>query len=253
MIFFDEMGLAEHSPNNPLKVIHSELEYDLNEGDKKIAFVGISNWVLDASKMNRGMFLSIPEPEEDDTKETAFIIGKSYDDQLGELYKNLYQNLGITYFRYKKFLLENHSDDEKKDFHGNRDFYHLIKNAARNIVEKSKEGKISDQTLLDISILSIERNFGGLQFNDDNNTTSLQVIKNIFSVLYPECKLSSKFNVLKRIEENILDLKSRYLLIISKSSISTFLLSSILSNLKKIIVYILVLNFLMILKAKNIL
>jgi len=27
MIFFDEMGLAEHSPNNPLKVIHSELEY----------------------------------------------------------------------------------------------------------------------------------------------------------------------------------------------------------------------------------
>ena len=36
MIFFDEMGLAEHSPNNPLKVIHSELEYDLNEGKKKL-------------------------------------------------------------------------------------------------------------------------------------------------------------------------------------------------------------------------
>ena len=52
MIFFDEMGLAEHSPNNPLKVIHSELEYDLNEGAKKVAFVGISNWALDASKMN---------------------------------------------------------------------------------------------------------------------------------------------------------------------------------------------------------
>jgi hypothetical protein len=28
VIFFDEMGLAEHSPYNPLKVIHSELEYD---------------------------------------------------------------------------------------------------------------------------------------------------------------------------------------------------------------------------------
>ena len=46
MIFFDEMGLAEHSPNNPLKVIHSELEYDLNEGEKKVAFVGISNWEI---------------------------------------------------------------------------------------------------------------------------------------------------------------------------------------------------------------
>jgi len=233
MIFFDEMGLAEHSPNNPLKVIHSELEYDLNEGDKKIAFVGISNWVLDASKMNRGMFLSIPEPEEEDTKETAFIIGKSYDTHLGELHQDLYQNLGLTYFRYKKYLLENHSDDEKKDFHGNRDFYHLIKNVARNILEKSKEGKISHQTQLKISILSIERNFGGLQFNDDNNTTSLQVIKNIFRVIYPDCEVNNNFEVLSRIKENILDLKSRYLLIISKSSVSTFLLSSILSDLNK--------------------
>ena len=127
MILFDEMGLEEHLLNNPLKVINSELEYDLNEGDKKIAFVGLSNWVLDASKMNRGIFLYIPEPEEEDVEETAFIIGKSYDDHLGKLYKNLYQNLGLTYFRYKKYLSENHSDDEKKDFHGNRDFYHLVK------------------------------------------------------------------------------------------------------------------------------
>ena len=37
------MGLAEISPNNPLKVIHSELEYDNNIDNKKIAFVGISN------------------------------------------------------------------------------------------------------------------------------------------------------------------------------------------------------------------
>ena len=40
MIYFDEMGLAEHSPNNPLKVIHSQLEYDENKGYKKVAFVG---------------------------------------------------------------------------------------------------------------------------------------------------------------------------------------------------------------------
>ena len=79
MIYFDEMGLAEHSPNNPLKVIHSELEYDLNEGDKKVAFVGISNWALDASKMNRGLFLSIPDPEREDAKFTSYTIGESYD------------------------------------------------------------------------------------------------------------------------------------------------------------------------------
>jgi len=77
LIYFDEMGLAEHSPNNPLKVIHSELEYDQNANDKQVAFVGISNWELDAAKMNRGISISIPEPDEEDNKETAFIIGNS--------------------------------------------------------------------------------------------------------------------------------------------------------------------------------
>ena len=37
-VFFDEMGLAENSINNPLKVIHSQLEYDENE--YKVAFIG---------------------------------------------------------------------------------------------------------------------------------------------------------------------------------------------------------------------
>ena len=74
MIYFDEMGLAENSPYNPLKVIHSELEYDLNEGAKKVAFVGISNWKLDASKMNRGLYLSIPQPDLEDLNKTSLTI-----------------------------------------------------------------------------------------------------------------------------------------------------------------------------------
>lgn len=40
LILFDEMGLAEISPYNPLKVIHSELD-----GKQEVGFVGISNWV----------------------------------------------------------------------------------------------------------------------------------------------------------------------------------------------------------------
>ena len=74
------MGLAEISPNNPLKVIHSQLEYDENKD--KVAFVGISNWTLDASKMNRGIYLSIPEPDEDDLIETALKIAESYSSSL---------------------------------------------------------------------------------------------------------------------------------------------------------------------------
>jgi DNA-directed RNA polymerase specialized sigma subunit len=76
MIYFDEMGLAEISKNNPLKVIHSQLEYDENKD--KVAFVGVSNWILDACKMNRCIFLSIPEPDEEDLIETAKKIAKSF-------------------------------------------------------------------------------------------------------------------------------------------------------------------------------
>ena len=52
LIGFDEIGLAELSQDNPLKVVHPYLE------NPKIAFVGLSNWCLDASKMNRGLHLA---------------------------------------------------------------------------------------------------------------------------------------------------------------------------------------------------
>jgi E3 ubiquitin-protein ligase RNF213 len=44
VVVFDEIGLAEISPHNPLKVMHSLLE------PPRVATVGISNWSLDASK-----------------------------------------------------------------------------------------------------------------------------------------------------------------------------------------------------------
>ena len=237
MIFFDEMGLAEHSPNNPLKVIHAELEYDLNEGDKKIAFVGISNWALDASKMNRGIFISIPEPDEEDMKDTALTIGKSYNDILAEKFKYFFEHLGKTYFEYKKYLKDQHSLDGKEDFHGNRDFYHLVKNASKNLANKYYSSIIiDDQILCQIGIDSIERNFAGIEFdiNENERISSLEVFKNIYKEIYPNCLVFKEYNVTQRIIENLLDLDSRYLLIIANSSISTCLLSTILKKTNKI-------------------
>ena len=231
MIYFDEMGLAEHSPNNPLKVIHSALEYDENEGDKKVAFVGISNWILDASKMNRGISISIPEPNREDNIETSLTIGKSYNENLANKYNIFFQNLGLTYFNYKKYLKEKHNRDGKEDFHGNRDFYHLVKNAAFNMDLKEKQNELNEIILPDIGIYSIERNFSGIQF--DENKTSLEIVKDIFKNIYPEVNVTREYNVLQRIKDNINDLNSRYLLVISKSSISNFLLSSILSEENK--------------------
>ena len=48
MIYFDEMGLAEISPSFKSNAL---LEYDENK--EKVAFVEISNWIFEPSKMNR--------------------------------------------------------------------------------------------------------------------------------------------------------------------------------------------------------
>ena len=64
MIYFDEMVLGEISKNNLLKVIISQLKY--NENEQKILFIVISNWTLDASKMNRKIHFFIPESDKED-------------------------------------------------------------------------------------------------------------------------------------------------------------------------------------------
>ena len=234
LIFFDEMGLAEHSPNNPLKVIHAELEYDQNEDEKKVAFVGISNWNLDASKMNRGIAISIPDPDIEDNINTAFIIGNSYNEIMAQRYKSFLENLGISYYNYKQYLKENHSKEGKADFHGNRDFYHLVKNTVRNMLDKENKNSLNDKSLLECAIDSIERNFAGIQFNEGNEIkSSLEIYKDIFRKIYTGIPAKKEYEVLKRIKENINDLNSRYLLIASESSIGTVLLSSILEIEKK--------------------
>ena len=213
LVYFDEMGLAEISKNNPLKVIHSELEYDDNEN--KVAFIGISNWVLDASKMNRGIHLSIPEPTENDLIETAKSIVQSFNLN----YTELFRKLAVTYFKYKEYMKNNHI--ELYDFHGNRDFYHLIKTACKKIISyKNTREYINNER---IALESIERNFGGLDF-------SIQEFKKIF---LDKDEILKNIGIKRNLKENLKDNTSRYLLIITKSSISQFLIDTILKELKK--------------------
>ena len=54
----DEIGLAEYSPDNPLKVLHSRLELT----QKKYSVVGISNWTLDNAKSARFLICSRTMP-----------------------------------------------------------------------------------------------------------------------------------------------------------------------------------------------
>jgi len=71
-----------------------------------LSFVGISNWSLDAAKMNRGFTLSVPEIHEkkNDTDKTCEDIVKSINNNLllNEEYKSIFDSLGYSYFHYKQ-------------------------------------------------------------------------------------------------------------------------------------------------------
>ncbi len=220
LIYFDEMGLAEISNNNPLKVLHSELEYD--EHENKIAFIGISNWALDASKMNRGIFLSIPEPGEKDLKITAKTIADSYDSSLITNYKDIFENLAVSYQKYINYVEENHTD--YKNFHGLRDFYYLIKQTSKIIL---KEKVINENNAINKSLSCIERNFGGLDF-------SVYEFKKIFTK--ENIQISKYYDIIQNIENNIKEIEKdqqisvRYLMIITKSAIGQYLIDYLLKE-----------------------
>ena len=203
MILFDELGLAEKSPTNPLKVLHSKLEY----GGKKegTCFIGISNYSLDSAKVNRALNLSVPNLEDklEQLKSTSKSIVESVSD---DIYNNnlIFDILARAYNLYKYYLnfmkemvalkqydkqckkLNKHlkgksygeikTDQEfikilkkdktiKSEFHGNRDFYNIIKGVA---IEGSRLSSISDEKQI-VPIINnfIERNFGGISYDID--------------------------------------------------------------------------------------
>ena len=112
----DEIGLAEISPNNPLKVLHSLLEPPL------VAVVGISNWALDASKMNRGITMSRPDPDIRDLIESAESINSNINEKNEQkksyISKHFISGLAKGYLDYLS--------SQNNHFHGLRDFYSLI-------------------------------------------------------------------------------------------------------------------------------
>ena len=202
MILFDELGLAEKAPTNPLKVLHSKLEYDgKSEG---VCFIGISNYSLDAAKVNRALSLSVPNLEDklDQLKSTAkSIVGSISEDIskesakififniLSRAYQLYKQNLNfikklivLKQYLVKKPELKGKDLNEiegqkefkkmiksekkiKAEFHGNLDFYNIIKGIAK---EGANLNNILDEAQI-VPIIEnyIERNFGGINYEID--------------------------------------------------------------------------------------
>ena len=243
MIFFDEIGLCEVSDNKPLKILNFKFEYESKVDH--LSFIGISNWVLDAAKMNRGFTLSVPELHENvqDIHETCEKLVKSINPYLFEdKYKKIFEGIYTSYINYKKDLTTKYNINESENplCHGSRDFYYLIKNVAfklNNLLNNNKD--LTNEDEIEIVFTAIERNFGALELNEKDSSF-------IFKELYlnerdkTENNMKIKFNdrkcknnVIKNIILNIKDKKSRNLLLITKSSLNSLIVETLLTELRK--------------------
>ena len=253
MILFDELGLAERSPFNPLKVLHHKLEYDgKTEG---VCFVGISNYSLDAAKVNRALYLAVPNLEDypDEICKTAESIVDNISPELNvKKDRNnmlIFDIISRAYCDYKKFLINlkkikvlkqyfikkgeskikktlneiendelykylyNIEEKMKTDFHGNRDFYSIIKSVS---IDGSKLTNINNEKE-SVGIIEnyIERNFGGINYGIDVNfdfeiENKEQIVKDIMQILGDKFKNKQKKNN-KKSEENIIEINSVYI------------------------------------------
>ena len=103
LIIFYELGLADRSVNNPIEVIHSELDFKNNQSDG-VSFIGISNYSFETSKINSAFVLSVQNLDErlDELNKTSYSIAESY--LLNMKNNKIYEILSRTYFEYKMQL-----------------------------------------------------------------------------------------------------------------------------------------------------
>ncbi|XP_047126737.1 E3 ubiquitin-protein ligase rnf213-alpha isoform X2 [Hydra vulgaris] len=231
VVVLDEVGLAEDSPRMPLKALHSLLE-DGTDGsedltadgsefkDKRVAFIGISNWSLDPAKMNRGIMLYRGQPSVDELVLTARDICSGDKVICGKI-AMLFEPLTKGYFKvYEeqnecKVLI----NCKKEEFFGLRDFYSLIK------LVFCYARKLKDSPSISDIKYAVKRNFSGLQ---EVNTWK------IFKSFLPQnlSKAERTFDVLSMIKDSIADqcpcyvvrgknakrhcLSSRYLLLMTE-------------------------------------
>ena len=222
VIVFDEIGLAEVSPHNPLKVLHEKLE---NE-NILVAFIGISNWKLDASKMNRALYLARPDPDEEELVFTAKCIYAKGGVVQNPQHMEILQQLSRTYYKFRTHFknIKDKSKQNIQNIYGLRDFYHLIQMVSYEF--QKGRGDELESGLLTIAKRGMERNF-------DGNLEGLRVMQEIF-VDVRKCHSSyiwKSTDTLELIRENLGDkLISRYLMVVTSDSSGSYILDEFLGS-----------------------
>ncbi|CAF0884533.1 unnamed protein product [Adineta steineri] len=202
VIVFDEIGLAELSPHNPLKVLHSELEVE----SCRYGFVGLSNWRLDASKMNRAIYVSCPEPDINDLQLTAKTILKSMLASQGQgirLSESIIHGLADAYADLHQHI---DRDDQYNNYFGLRDYYALIKGVVQDSIRAREDPFISIRRQLSVNFDGI---FNGSRFMWNKFCQCIK--RNYLINTYP----SPKFKTL--LDECLTRRSGRYLMLIAET------------------------------------
>lgn len=209
VVVLDEIGLAEDSPQMPLKTLHPLLEDGCIDSDNpepymKVGFVGISNWALDPAKMNRGIFVSRWDPSEKELVETAEGICSSSHTVLLKI-KHLLPKLA------KSFL--NICKNDTEQFFGLRDYYSLIKMLFATVSNSDQEPR--DSELAE----AVLRNFSGQRDDFDPLDYFCEIFQNIQDVQRP--------STLKMIEQSLnhhSDKECRYLLLLTTNNAALYII-----------------------------
>ncbi|KAK5851292.1 hypothetical protein PBY51_002095 [Eleginops maclovinus] len=204
VVVLDEIGLAEDSPQMPLKTLHPLLEDGCIDNDKpdrhmKVGFVGISNWALDPAKMNRGIFVSRWDPSEGELVETANGICSSSKQILLKI-KHLFPSLA-------KAFLSICNETTKNQFFGLRDYYSLVKMLFA-IVKSTQQEPDGEQM-----VEAILRNFSGQPEGFDPVMLFQEFLQNLTEIPRP-----STLQMVKKNLDHDTNHESRYLLLLTTNN-----------------------------------
>ncbi|PKB96958.1 hypothetical protein RhiirA5_506790 [Rhizophagus irregularis] len=194
VVLLDEVGLAETSPYNPLKVLHSLLEPSYPATGPTVSVIGISNWRLDNSKSSRALLVQRPQFDLDDLVDTAErLLNKRVDgSQRGAL-----RPLAKAYLNYEKH------GQSLPNFHGLRDYYALVKRLS-----------LCEMTPKNIQI-ALARNFGGTENHVKLCELYFGYVLKMFNNHKPW--LYKQIPIEQLIASNLDDSDARHLMVIGKS------------------------------------
>ena len=220
VVLLDEIGLAEISKYNPLKVLHSLLEPSDNSFPD-VAVVGISNWALDAAKMNRAIHLSRPEPDVEDLFETGISLREA----------NMHTRTGGTYpddkqLRYLAEVYHKYQGSQRyPNFHGLRDYYSLIKCLSTEPKDDTLQSTENTKKILH----ALQRNFGGVPKDVKNFQNLFQEGLQMEYFVGETCH----FLTTELIYDNLHDKLARHLMIITNGDSAIGILDQTLQSLQK--------------------